>query len=553
MNPHRFCIYKKETAMGAHLLQGFRFLLFLIFFLPLSGIAQDWNQIKIYIRNADYAKAETILRDALNQNPKDDRIYYTLAHIRLLQALEEEDSYQRNRLIQEAKAILDEGFARKKNSPYLFLGKGEVAILEKNFESAKLYFDKALEMTGSSDVEILVTIADFYNRSEDKRAIDEATRILTRAQYLAPKNPEIYIKLGNTWLKQGVLDMAIQQYQEATRLDSTNVEAYYALGKLYLYKKEYNEAASAFAKAISLDPQFAPAYPELGELFYKIKNYNTAKSYYQKYLALRPNDLRGKIRYVTFLYLTKEYAGAVSLIEEIQKDTTSLVLKRLYGYCLAEIGKYEEAKRAMDAYFQVAGENTVPKDDYYYSKILLNLGFHQEAVSYFEKAISRDESLIEYAQEFGDHFRKKQEYLTAISFYRLALQHTRSLRNLFMLGVCYYSLDSLNAADSVFRVINDNHPDFLEGYLWRGRTASRIDSNLTLGLARPYFEKVVELGEKDPGKYKDELVEAYRYLGYYYYEVEKDKGKALQYYQKILGILPNDETAKEMVKFLQKR
>ena len=70
------------------------------------------------------------------------------------------------------------------------------------------------------------------------------------------------------------------------------------------------------------------------------------------------------------------------------------------------------------------------------------------------------------------------------------------------------------------------------GYFWRARVNAILDPNTELGLAKPYYEKVVEILEKtNTAERKKEMIEAYQYLGYYYY-LKEDMTNSLIYFNK---------------------
>lgn len=75
-------------------------------------------------------------------------------------------------------------------------------------------------------------------------------------------------------------------------------------------------------------------------------------------------------------------------------------------------------------------------------------------------------------------------------------------------------------------------PDSYMGNFWRARTNSVIDHLSTAGLAKPYYEKAIEL--IDPEKNPKQLLEAYRYMAYYYY-LQEDRDNSLKYCDLILG------------------
>ncbi len=530
--------------------------------------AQELQEIEKALFNQDLEKARNLIQQRLTQNPKDAYAYYLWGRSYVVEALEvlqgeEADTQLALQLLQSAEEKFRLGIRKSPKLAYNYAGLGWVAILRDNlqtdkndrtyYDQAKSHFQKALEYA-RNDVKLLLTIADAYHQSKRLEAVEQATPLLTRARERDKNNPEVFIRLGDNWKRQFVPDLAIQHYKEALKLDPSNVEAHYALGKLYLRQKKYNEAAKEFAEAIKLDPNFAPAYPELGELFYKIKRYKDAKAYYEKYVQLRPNDLRAKVRYAKFLYLSQDYKNAVKTIQEVLKDTTSLVLQRLLGYSLYEVGQYEQAKAAMDKFFQQAPERRIiGKDYFYYAKILHALNDLEGAEKYYKKALEKEPENRDYWITLADFYRKNKRYADAVPCYQKALQIKGDLKTYFIAGRCCAAIDSLHQADSIFAIITEKWPTWLQGYLERARIHAKWDPETEKGLAKPFYEKVVELGLKDSVKYKKQLKEAYTYLGYYYYNAEKDYEKALEYYKKLAAIDPENEVAKEMIPYLEKQ
>ena len=94
-------------------------------------------------------------------------------------------------------------------------------------------------------------------------------------------------------------------------------------------------------------------------------------------------------------------------------------------------------------------------------------------------------------------------------------------------------------------------PEMTVGYVWEANTKVQLDPDSEQGLAKPYFEKVIEKGSTAPEKNKKDLISAYRYLGYYYY-LKKDYESAKANYEKLLTLAANDEAAMDALKILNK-
>ena len=84
---------------------------------------------------------------------------------------------------------------------------------------------------------------------------------------------------------------------------------------------------------------------------------------------------------------------------------------------------------------------------------------------------------------------------------------------------------------------------------------SNIDTDMSQGLAKPFFEEVINIlsqEEELDAQGKRYMETSYRYLMSYNYQVMKDNKAALECAQKILEIKPDDEGIKQVVETLSK-
>ncbi len=89
------------------------------------------------------------------------------------------------------------------------------------------------------------------------------------------------------------------------------------------------------------------------------------------------------------------------------------------------------------------------------------------------------------------------------------------------------------------------------GYIWEANTKAQMDPESEQGLAKPYFEKVIEKGSTNPEKNKKDLINAHKYLAYYSY-LKKDYTTAKSNYEKWLTLSPGDKDAQDALDILNK-
>ena len=124
--------------------------------------------------------------------------------------------------------------------------------------------------------------------------------------------------------------------------------------------------------------------------------------------------------------------------------------------------------------------------------------------------------------------------------------------DLFNWGIAWFQSGNFQKSDSVFRIYSEKYPDQDFGYYWRARSSAAIDSSMEQGLAVPHYLKVVEIGEADTTmKSKKHLVESYGYLAGYEANQNKNYEAAIEYFEKLLQLDPDNEQAKKYVKILK--
>ena len=529
-----------------------KIVIILIASLSVQGlIAQTLEDVKKAIFQEDFKKAKSMLQTLMSSGKKPEYHYY-MGLVHLEEALDyEDDAISKEKELENAKKQFEAGIALKNKYPYNFLGLGRYYALKKNLAEAKINFQKAYELSGGSDLELIVELAEGYVEGGSKEFIEEATKLLTKAKTMDSKNANIYTALGDLWEKQNVYELALTEYKNAVNANPNLVKAHYKIGKLLLKEKKYNEGAEYFRKCIQLDPNFAPAYREMGELYFRAGRYKEAKDNYKSYVQKTAGDLQAQVRYCQFLYLSKEYQEAVNQINSVLKDTTTNVLLRLLGYSYVELKNYSEALNALDKYFaRVKPENQIAKDYEYYAKALDNTQKDSLAVLYYEKAMQMDPNL-NYYSAIGECWSEIKSWEKAVTAYEKAISINANPKDYYMLARAYQNLQNYDKAEEYYKKVTELKADFLPAYLQLAYIAGKKDPETKLYLAKPYYEKIIELTENEQEKYKKERARGFAYLAFYYYDT-KDNPKAYKYAEKALQLDPNDKNSAQILDYLKK-
>jgi len=501
--------------------------------------SQSLEEARRLTLNQQYDAASALFKQLVAKNPaKGDYWFYFGRNV--LEA-EKTDS---------AKTLFVLGVQNEPGNPLNYVGIGIVAKITGAMDESKSMFDKALQTAAGKNAEVLIRIAE-ANISIGKKNLPEAFSLLQEAEKIDPRNPEIQILNGDAFLENNDGSSAIKYYEKAQQLDPKSPLAMLRIGQLWMRARNYSGkdgskgALEYYKDAIQIDPNFAPAYAELGELFARAQRYQEAKEYYEKYLALSTNNLYAKVRYASFLFLTKEYAQSLNQIKEIwQTDTTRNMLNRLAAYASYETKDYANGLNYIQKFFTRQPDSKVLPSDYaYLGKLLSASGQDSLAVEKIRLAIEKDSSQADLYSDLASIYAKMKKHDLAVEAYQQKIHAGKATTNdYYRMGQSYYNLKQFGKADTAFSKVIEMQPKLSVGYLWRGRSNANLDLDGKLGLAKPFYEQLIVIAEEDSVKYRKELIEALEYLGAFYY-LTGDYTNSKVYWTRVKAIDPENEKA----------
>ena len=431
------------------------------------------------------------------------------------------------------------------------LAKGQVAPAETQFEAAA-------KATKNKDAKVLTMIAQAYGESDSKDT-GKAQTYLTTAQAVNKKDDAaLMVARGDIFLhsEQGGGE-AMTSFDRAIMANPSYTQAYYKKGVLNVRARNFNAARESLSKAIELDPSYAPAYRELADMYYYAGQYDLALSTFQKYVGLAEKSPATDAQYASFLYLTKKYAEALTEVNKVlETDQKNLTMNRLKPYLLYETGDFAGAATAMDAYMKMApADKIIPEDYSYQGRILARAGRADEGIAIINKAIAATTDPVkksELQNDLATAYMTKKDYKNAIGVYRAKLANGGDLTDQFRLASAYGNNKQYAQSDSVYGIINTAKPTYAPAILARAKVNGVRDADGKQGLAKPYYDKYIELSKAegaDPAKFKEGLVASYGYLGVYNYQ-KGDKATAKSNFEQVLVLDPTNEGAKNNIDVL---
>ena len=391
------------------------------------------------------------------------------------------------------------------------------------------------------NVDLILALTQVYREAQKDEQMNE---LLEKAKKADKQDPRIsllegdYLKYARAY-KSASPSQAIAKLQELKQIAPDNLEADKALAEVYYANNRFGDAVKAYANFIHTD------------------------------LATE-NDI---LSYAFALFLNHDFEASLEIARKgLEQNPNHTAFNRLAMYNNIDLKRYDEAATYADVFFNKLKDVNYSGLDYRYYGALLNAQQNYEgAVAQYEKAYGLDSASVELLQQISDAYASNDDYEKAIDAYKKYCEalpaEERTMENTFQLGRLYYSegtaTDTIKVtremrqaaliqADTIFAEVAVEAPDSYLGNFWRARTNSAIDPETTQGLAKPYYEKVVEmLLPKNDARYNRVIIECYKYLGYYFllqsdYETSKD------YWNKILAIDPNDALAKTALEGIEK-
>ncbi|MCP2519326.1 tetratricopeptide repeat protein [Candidatus Aminicenantes bacterium AC-708-M15] len=166
------------------------------------------------IEEGKYDEALQVFQDFLSKNPEIYQIHLNIGSCYLkkgdLDKAEEEFQFVLNKI----KESFQDYSSDPQTSLRAFTGLGEIAIKKGDFESARNYFTKALEIS-PEDEALAYNVGEMYFAHQN---IDEAIKYYELAIKIKSDWPQPYYKLGLAYINKGNFEKAIEVLKKFVEL-----------------------------------------------------------------------------------------------------------------------------------------------------------------------------------------------------------------------------------------------------------------------------------------------------------------------------------------------
>lgn len=207
------------------------------------------------------------------------QIYYELGHL----YMNKEDKLNS---IGAFKLALE----REPENPFFNNSLGYAYAKAELYDDAIEHYQKAIAINPDPEWTSIVCQALGAIYAGNKGNVEAAVSTYQAGIILDPKNYDLYIALGDTYMASYDLDSAIHSYCDAVTLNPEEEKGYSKLG-IALWEKDYlEEALVAYHKAVELNPENEFSQNNLGILYLDgLADAEEALEYFEQAIALNPN------------------------------------------------------------------------------------------------------------------------------------------------------------------------------------------------------------------------------------------------------------------------
>lgn len=526
--------------------------------------AQDIDQAKKAIDAEQFEKAKTILKSLLQAKPSNGTASFLLGNV-----------YMSQKELDSAKIYYQKGITGSDGAKLNYIGLGQLDLEAKNQTAAQSNFDIAIKDAKRKDATVPTYIARAY-MNISKPDYKNAITLLERAKIDSPQNADLLLALGDAYYLENKQNEAYSSYRSAFQIDPTMLRAKMQLGVLLKGAKSYDLAINSFNEVIAINPNYGPVYRELAETYYKWGRNKPSKaaeymqlaiSNYDKYMSMTDYSLASRMRRADFLVLLKNWPELEKEANKmIELDKVNPRIYRYLAYSAFENGNVDVALKSLESFISNPNSKVIAKDYIYlaeikFKKAIAADGLTMDPTLYasglvdLKKALELEPLATEDLNDIGKKLFSKKFYKEAAPIFELGTKNAEDKN--YVDDNIYYGLSvlygnskkdvkadpiELKNADAALDKVIVAAPSYQDAFLYKARI-NRLAENeeFIIKNYESYLAKLTEKGELANATHKTKIVESYNNLAASY--ANKDKAKAIEYFNKTLAIDPTNDYA----------
>ncbi len=134
----------------------------------------------------------------------------------------------------------------------------------------------------------------------------------------------------------------------ALSLDPYNDEIYFYLGECYVKEKNWHSAINAYIKAISIEDYREEYHGSIALTYIQLGRYDKAAEHLAMATEIAPEDPKFWFQHACLLIKSKNYRGALDLLDEAEEESWDATLQYARAACLNFLGEKKQALKILD-------------------------------------------------------------------------------------------------------------------------------------------------------------------------------------------------------------
>lgn len=369
----------------------------------------------------------------------------------------------------------------------------------------------------------------------------EALKFFIQLREAGMNDVAIFEALGDTYAKMKVFELAIENYEEAEKIDSSNVTLKFKNAELLYKQKRYTDAVNKYLKVIAIDPKNSKAYAEAAQIFYLAERYADAALMFEKYLAIEQT----KEAYESItesLISIKDYEKAYKFGSEgMSKYPDNSKIAKNAAIAAYALKNFEDASK----FYKVIPDSELTTDDLVYAaRAFQQIKADSIALIYFEKAVAKDSTKSSIYMDLANGNYLKKNYDLAVKYYEAKIKSDSTYEPAYrFMGFALMQLQRWDDTRKAFLKSVELNDTSVISHYWLGQTYRQLDS---LSAAEDRYEDMLDLiGNREP-QFKNYCADAYGFLAQRAFE-KKNYGGAIGYLRKAVSYKPEVLAYKTML------